>query len=532
MTFKKDRFSLLSSNARVQVPWIKVTIADKYTFGIFDNKTQLLYADDLTGQRIADVYKINTPKFIGCIKSLDIVKINGQVNQYTLLIDYPITQNDDPNFFDRIFSVAGSGRKITFTYGDAAMPTYVYKEEEAIITTVTQTFSLDGSAITYTVSAISGAALTTSASMTFPKRTAKPSAVIKELYNLNMGGIKTTFTGMNQSNWDSLIAQDDQVVDIDAKLNISTLDYISYLVSCMYSTSDQANSTKAKSIYTLTFYDDTTYDKNYTYNRIQGDSYGLDKNNNNIAVSGPYFRVSKVTKNIEHADAYEIDIGYNTSNIVTSFQIQNNQTYSLYYDYQTGLPDVHYVRHINNQGLWEDFYAPPLTSKNNNFVEKAVDKTWWTKVTQFPISATITVLGLLRPAQLLTYVRLNVIFPGGHKHNSSGLYIVTSQQDSISESGYTTTLGLTRVGGDDNELGTTANDTTVSSITNKLGQKFNADDDLAKIDPKTNKSNKRKTALNTEQDRYNQKYPYKGNSGSNTGGWDEITPIYWESKWH
>jgi len=48
----------------------------------------------------------------------------------------------------------------------------------------------------------------------------------------------------------------------------------------------------------------------------------------------------------------------------------------------------------------------------------------------------------------MQYVRLNVIFPGGNKHISSGLYIVTKQVDTLSESGYKTVLSLTKIGGD------------------------------------------------------------------------------------
>ena len=50
----------------------------------------------------------------------------------------------------------------------------------------------------------------------------------------------------------------------------------------------------------------------------------------------------------------------------------------------------------------------------------------------------------------MSYVRLNVYFYG-KRHMNSGLYIITKQTDNISESGCTTTLKLTRVGGaDDN----------------------------------------------------------------------------------
>jgi hypothetical protein len=73
------------------------------------------------------------------------------------------------------------------------------------------------------------------------------------------------------------------------------------------------------------------------------------------------------------------------------------------------------------------------------------DIIWFTKVTKYPISATLKIQGLLRPAQLMQYLRLNVIFPGGNKHISSGLYIITKQMDDIGENGYTTTLSLTRI---------------------------------------------------------------------------------------
>jgi hypothetical protein len=92
-------------------------------------------------------------------------------------------------------------------------------------------------------------------------------------------------------------------------------------------------------------------------------------------------------------------------------------------------------------------YAPTLPSKNDDFEATASQRTWWTKITQFPINATITVQGLLRPARLLTYVRLNVIFPGGGRHISSGLYIITKQTDVLDQNGYKTTLNMTRVGG-------------------------------------------------------------------------------------
>ena len=68
-------------------------------------------------------------------------------------------------------------------------------------------------------------------------------------------------------------------------------------------------------------------------------------------------------------------------------------------------------------------------------------------MTQFPVSATVTIKGLVRPAILMTYVRVNAFFYG-QRHISSGLYIITKQQDMIDSNGYRTTLSLTRVAGD------------------------------------------------------------------------------------
>jgi len=51
-------------------------------------------------------------------------------------------------------------------------------------------------------------------------------------------------------------------------------------------------------------------------------------------------------------------------------------------------------------------------------------KSWWTRMTEFPISATLTIKGLVRAAMLMTYLRVNTYFYG-KKHVSSGLYVIT-----------------------------------------------------------------------------------------------------------
>ena len=69
-------------------------------------------------------------------------------------------------------------------------------------------------------------------------------------------------------------------------------------------------------------------------------------------------------------------------------------------------------------------------------------------MTQYPVSATLTIKGLLKPAVLMSFIKINSYF-FGKKHISSGLYIITKQQDRVDSSGYKTTLSLTRISGDE-----------------------------------------------------------------------------------
>jgi hypothetical protein len=419
--------SLLSSQARIQVPWIKVTIGD-YTFGIFDEKTK---AWGKTNTGFYSQFSIQYPQYIN---SLQVTKVNGQVNTYVLSINYPITQFDDPNFFEKVFSSVSRSRKIIFTYGDAETPAYVYKNEEAIITKINQNFNLQSSSITYNIEAVSSAALSTDGSITMPApgKKVKPSDEIKKLFKSNKS-LQNTFTGMKISDLDSLIAGDDMPVTIESKHNISAIDYINYLAGCMVPAGSGTG--LSKEIYIMTIYDDS----------ITSADRALSK-------KGPYFKVTKVSTVMTRGDAYEIDIGINTSTIVRSFQIDKNENYSIYYEYQNLMHPENYARRLNGDGQWEDVFAPTSMARSEKFDTLASDQVWWTKATQFPINATIQIQGLLRPATLMQYVKLNVIFPGGNKHLSSGLYIVTRQVDNIGPNGYATTLGLTRIKGDQDKI--------------------------------------------------------------------------------
>ena len=62
---------------------------------------------------------------------------------------------------------------------------------------------------------------------------------------------------------------------------------------------------------------------------------------------------------------------------------------------------------------------------------------------------------------LMSYVRINALFYG-QRHISSGLYVITRQQDTVDASGYRTVLSLTRVTGD-NTLTFTSSEETVQN---------------------------------------------------------------------
>ena len=411
------KIDLLSTTSRVEAPFIIATIADK-TFGLYNRKNV-----NYNGQQTY----VDYPNYM---QSLDITKINGAVNTYTLTMVYTITPGADPNLFEKLFSRAKSDRQMTLKYGDASLPSFIYKEEVTLITSVKSNFNMQANSITYIIQAVSQSIKLNAGTYNFPARKAKPSDVIKELLNRQDYNLLEIFTGM----WDkevvetnNLIASDDVTVNIESKTNTSVMDYLNYLVSCMRSSSDNSVGVK-KSIYTISVVDDVT------------DKFG-----------GTYFIVRKMdsTKSTDaSSDVYEIDIGYSNPNAVTSFNIDDNETYSILYDYSGQVNNqTDYIYRLNDVGEMEEIYSPNITKNIQQMKTTESDLTWWTSITQFPIKATLVIKGLLRPALLMNYVRLNVVF-FGKKHNSSGLYIITKQVDRVSASGYQTTLSLTRVSGD------------------------------------------------------------------------------------
>ena len=417
--------NLLSTPTLVESPFIIATIGD-YTFGSYSKQ-----------QGRGNNLGVTFPNFM---QSMNITKINGAVNTYNIQMVYGITQFDDPNLIDRVLSTVGGTRRIKLSYGDWNAPSFIFKDEEAIITKVTQSVDFSGSKITYNISCVSDSLALTSNLFNFPKQQAKPSDVIKRTLKNKAYGLQEVFKGMQDDTViNQLIKSNDQVVTIEAKTMINPLNYLNYLVSCMVNNADTGDATVKTSRYALSIKDDTNNEYGGTYFRVveipspRSSTKPSEKNANN--------------SNTDSFDTYDLDIGYPGDNLVTGFQIKNSESWSILYELANQNKTSQYVYRIGDNGAKQIINAPNVTTSRNLYRQTEALRSWWTNVTEYPIQATVTIKGLLRPSMLMTYVRINCYF-FGNKYIASGLYIITKQEDTIDGNGYRTTLTLTRIGGD------------------------------------------------------------------------------------
>lgn len=404
--------NLVSIPTLVQSPFIIANIGG-VTFGTFSGS-----------------YRTNAT-YPNYMESMSVTKVNGTVNTYTLNFHYQVATGQDPNLLDKIFSRATKDRRIILQYGDWMAPNYIYKEEQCIITNVTTRLNMSSSSLDYTLQCTSDAIGLNSTQFNFPARNAKPSDVILQLLSNSKYGLKDVFTGMRNKNVvlsKNLIASNDKKVQLVAQNNTTILNYLNYLVGCMVDNKTPEENKLSTSKYFLTINDD--------YNNDLG---------------GTYFKVSEVSANAavyNATDTYELDINYPGDNFVTEFSLNNDQSWAILYEYAGDVKQEEYTYNIRDDGTIETLSSPSLLTSSLTNAKSAYKTQWWSYMTEFPITATLTLKGLTRPSMLMTYVKLNVWFAGGQKHISSGTYIITKQTDSITSAGYTTTLTLLRVGGD------------------------------------------------------------------------------------
>ena len=264
--------SLVSYQTKVESPFVKLQIGD-YTFGHCQRNVDRI--------KLSSLLKITYPNYI---VSLNVKKINGAINTYTIRMQYAITENDDPNMLERVFSSISNTRIITISYGDWMLPNYIYKNEECILTKITSNVDFNNSKIDYTLTAVSNSLNLTSGNHSFPGGKYKPSDLIKKILKYETYGLLDIFYGMRNLSEDKLnqlIVGNDATIELKAQNNVSILTYINYLVSCMCTKEDVTSNDLKTSRYYWATYDDISNE-----------------------YSGPYFKVINVPANAKYNLAY------------------------------------------------------------------------------------------------------------------------------------------------------------------------------------------------------------------------------------
>ena len=168
----------------------------------------------------------------------------------------------------------------------------------------------------------------------------------------------------------------------------------------------------------------------------------IDNDNNNP--DGPYFKITEVKSDVDPFSVtdkiYDITVGY-ADDIIYSFSVDTTESWELLYKNSEKATEYFYT--ISNAGELTRTISPSLATSLNSMCE--LSKNWWTQMVKFPVTAQLTIKGLLKPIMLLDYINIDVMFYG-IRHITSGVYAIIGQTDSLSGNGYTTTLSLVRVG--------------------------------------------------------------------------------------
>lgn len=355
------------------------------------------------------------------ISGIDVIKTNGSVNQYTINLVHQINANSDPNIIDGLISAVGYDI-IYITYGDANGT--IFNNDKALIVECDSSFDFVNCNITYTIKATSNVLLASNEKLTFPARRDKPSNVIRELvFGDKSYCLKQYFGGMQSElivDSLNLIPTNDAEVEIPEYKDINAFSYLLKLVSLMKDV-QYINDDEVSSTYYLTLDDDAEI-----------------------------FRITEIksgVKNISVPFMYEVNVGYPDSPVY-DFSVGTNFAWTIAYN--NNIPSVKHL--LNDNGYLESNRTMSLI-KNTTKALEAQEKNWWSSVTSFPYSATLTVKGLNKTLMLMTYIKVNVLYYG-QKRTSSGLYIVTGQEDKLSGSGFRSMLSLLKVAGDGEYINT------------------------------------------------------------------------------
>lgn len=355
-------------------------------------------------------------KYPNYIESLEVNKVNGKINLYTINIIHQIRFGEDPNTIDKLLSSTGYLNKIKIKYGDSSVGMY-YHEVEAVIREVTYSENPESSTINYTINALSSIGVADSAYSNYSSVVDKPSNVIRNLLYDNPNTSPTllsSFPGMRDRQLVEslgLIPTSDSEVTIGGMQNVTINTYLTHVISCMHN---------ELSTYYLNYIDDNT-------------------------LGGSYFKITEISKQAVNdnslANSYYVNIGYPSANNVLSFNVDEDVYFPMISEYHGGIKTYDYdvdnagnivQREVNN--LVEDNFGNTGLAENN----------WWNFVTNYPIKASLTIQGLVNPIILMSDIYIDANYYGWTDY-TSGIYKVTGQVDKISKSGCTSTLKLLKV---------------------------------------------------------------------------------------
>lgn len=390
------------------------------------NEVEAPYVKLIIGGVSIGTYKNNSaPNYIN---GLSVKKTNGSLNEYTINLIHQIYPGDNPNYIDNLISANGYN-KIVIEYGDAEGGVS-FNNVNALLTGVKSNFDFFNNCINYTLTATSSSIASSVVRRNYPAVTAQPSSLIRNMLYTTRELLEY-FPGMeNRSLVESknLIPSNDIEVELDAADNCTPLNYLNILVSSMTS--------------------------NTSKNNINDSVYYLNINDDSSLLGGSYFQIKQIKTNLNRINSsliYEVDVGYPENDIVYDFTVNTDYAWPLAYEYSGGFNTYNY--NIDNAGnLTNDKnITSNLKSITNTKGANVRDKNWWTNITEFPITATLTVKGLSTYTLLLNYIKINVLYFGA-KRSTSGMYIIVGQEDSLSGNGFKTKLDLLRVGGDNQYL--------------------------------------------------------------------------------
>ena len=359
--------------------------------------------------------------FPNYITSMSVNKISGHINQYTINLRYTVRYGEDPNFIDKLLSRTGFRNKIQILYGDSN-GIKLFRDDEAIVTDVTFNESVSSKTIDYTITAMSSVISAVSTTVNYASQVAKPSNLINELFYSSSDSSQALLEALpgmaNETlvNSMGLIPTNDEIIETQTRLDTSPISQLAYYVQGMYNA-------HTNTIYTLTYYDDTQNE-----------------------LGGPYAKITEIgstSTDTLSGQYFEVDVGYPGNNFVMDFTIDADTYFPLVYRYNDGFTRWDYD--IDNEGNIVKVKTNPLLTNNVFHKRNVIQSNWWKRVTEYPISATLTIKGLVKPIMITSYIKVNVLFYGS-TDLASGLYTVLGQTDTISGSGYTTTLSLLRVG--------------------------------------------------------------------------------------